>query len=120
MGIEIRIVGNGPDAFGFGGPLYAPLILCDHCGQPIARGEGGYVWGDRWVDGVMEATAIKFFHKKFISPACAAAWDRYERQVEWMGYSHSWMDVDDFVVFLANNIEGNDERDRRAGRVKGD
>lgn len=98
MTIEIRVIREE------GADVFAPLAICDHCGQPIERAEDGlYCWGFCLDD--MTNTPVKFFHKNEAThPACNWANHEDQRRMEQQGYTWMWMPLGDFVTYLANNL----------------
>ena len=113
MGIQIRAVGHAFDE-GFEGTRFAPVVICDHCGQQIANAKhGAYAWGLRLPAGE-ETTGLKFFHKiGDLYPECVAAWKQYENELHALGLAHQWESLDKFLVYLGNNLRKGTQEERR-------
>lgn len=74
--------------------VYAPAIVCDHCGQPINNGKGNFLWNANTENDITE---IYFTHK-----GC----DKHFREALLkQGINTLWMDRDRFLLSLVNNAK---------------
>lgn len=99
MTIEIRIIKEqGEDVF-------APLVICDHCRQPIEDGEAGlYCYDFCHDDGAV--VGLKFYHKnRETHPACNWAHYRDKERAESQGYNWYWDTLTAFMTYLGNNVQ---------------
>ncbi len=79
--------------------LFAPTIFCDHCGEPITVKDGLYVYGLE--ANTNQTTEIRYYHRlRDYYPACAAACDLYEQELDRRGYMQQWDTIDSFAKFL--------------------
>jgi hypothetical protein len=90
MAIAIKEVAPG---------LFAPTILCDHCGGTITVKDGLYVYGLK--ADTNETTEIRYYHRlKDYYPSCAEACMLYELEIDRRGSLPQWDTIDRFAKFL--------------------
>lgn len=78
------------------GSRTCPTVVCDHCGQVIARGEdGNYQW--RLIAGSVTPQPVFFTHKR-----CCAAFER--AQPEQPGWLWAAIPLECFPVYLERTL----------------
>lgn len=77
-----------------GNGIYAPVLACDYCGQPINNGQGNFLWNPD-IEG--DITEVYFSHKE-----CDKS---LKHQLAERGIHTMWMDLDMFFLHLVSNTK---------------